>query len=94
MKPLTWTEIDFRLLESNLENISKQLGPKTEIALVIKSDAYGFGLKNIVKFLINHKTPFVCVGTPLEALELRKYGYRQKIIILYEHFPSQYPNAV
>lgn len=49
---------------------------------VLKSNAYGHGIKIIASFLSDYDVPFVCVDSLYEAYELKKYGYKKDILIM------------
>lgn len=49
---------------------------------VIKSNAYGHGLKLLAKEWNTYNIPFVCVDSLFEAYELQKYGYKRDILIM------------
>lgn len=49
---------------------------------VLKSNAYGHGIKLIAPILADYDVPFVCVDSLYEAYELEKYDYRGDILIM------------
>jgi len=49
---------------------------------VVKSNAYGHGLKLLAKIWNTYDSPFVCVDSLFEAYELQKYGYKKDILIM------------
>ena len=51
-------------------------------APVIKSNAYGHGLKLLAKEWNKYDIPFVCVDSLFEAYELRRYGYKKEVLIM------------
>ncbi len=59
---LSWVEIDSKALISNIKNFKKIIKKNTEFYAVVKSNAYGHGIKEIVKiakdyvdgFALNH----------------------------------------
>ncbi len=91
MKPLTWVEIDLGTLKFNLLNIKHQLASGTQIAVVVKSNAYGYGFKEIIKFLISQNVNYIAVGNPREAIQARKFGYLDNLMVLSEFPFSDYP---
>lgn len=52
------------------------------IAPVLKSNAYGHGLKLLAKEVNTYLSPFVCVDSLFEAYELQKNGYKKDILIM------------
>jgi alanine racemase len=49
---------------------------------VVKSNAYGHGLRLLAKEWNTYDIPFVCVDSLFEAYELQKYGYKKEILIM------------
>lgn len=48
MRQTSYLEISQSAYQSNIEFLRKDLGPQTEISLVVKGNAYGHGIENIV----------------------------------------------
>ena len=61
----------------------KKLNPRVELAPVLKSNAYGHGLKLIGR-LVDRKldAPFIVVDSLYEAWELRKAGVRTPLLLV------------
>ncbi len=81
----TTAVIDFDNLRHNF-NVLKQLAP-SKLVLVVKADAYGHGLKQVVQALDN--VDCFAVATIEEALTVRKYRPKTKILLL-EGFLDKY----
>lgn len=80
---LTWVQIDKKALRHNLRQFRKLIGQKSLLMPVIKSNAYGHGIREVGRFL--DREPVVdriCVVHLDEALELRKLGVKKPIIVL------------
>jgi len=58
---------------------------------VVKSNAYGHGLKLLAKEWNHYDIPFVCVDSLFEAYELQKYGYKKEILIMGFVDPADIP---
>lgn len=75
-------EIDSRNLLHNISQF-RQKFPKHQLAAVLKSNAYGHGLKEIGLFLDDvDDIAYFAVDSLMEAQLLRQVGVRKKIIIL------------
>lgn len=83
-----WVEISRAALETNLEALQRLLRPHTRLMAVVKANAYGHGLHEIVPLIA--RNPHVqWLGTALfsEALDLREQGVVLPILVL-GHTPS------
>lgn len=83
MRP-TYAVIDLNRLKKNFLNIREKTG-KTKIMAVIKADAYGHGVEEVVRALnsLNDKQPdYYAVAIPDEGIEFRRLNVKQPILIL------------
>ncbi|MER9895776.1 alanine racemase [Mesorhizobium sp. M0119] len=64
-------EIDLAAIRANFQNVSTLVGPQVRVAAVVKSDAYGLGLVNIARTLIDAGCDLLFVANLDEALLLR-----------------------
>ena len=69
-------------IKKNIKSIKKFIGPSIEIMPVIKANAYGIGMKNIIPILNEENIRNIGVATVEEAIELRKYFDGQILILL------------
>ena len=58
---------------------------------VVKSNAYGHGIKILAPILDTYDIPFVCVDSLYEAYELEKHGYSKDVLIMWYVDPSDIP---
>lgn len=80
----TWIEIDAHAFWHNVALIKEVIGFQ-KLALVIKANAYGHGLKEVGRLAQEH--PFVdvlCTATIDEAVQLRQLGVTKPIVALYD----------
>ena len=73
--------IDSSRLETNILKIRKHIGKK-KIMVVVKANGYGHGAINIASSLTNKTDIIFCVFSINEAIELRKSGVNNSILIL------------
>lgn len=78
----TWIEISKSALVHNLRVFRELVGPNVKIACIVKANAYGHGLKEIVLILNNTETDWFGVDSLEEALEIRALGINKPILIL------------
>ena len=77
----TWIEIDKGALLENHRQIVSLLPPGTDVMAVVKADAYGHGACPVASLLSDSVASFG-VATAEEAVELRKNGIENDILIL------------
>ncbi|MCL1816841.1 MAG: alanine racemase [Clostridiales bacterium] len=76
------------LAEIDLDNIIynyrqvQQCAPGCEVCCVVKANAYGHGAVPVALALAEAGVRYFAVATPEEALQLRKHGIRQNILLL------------
>ena len=77
----TWAEISISKLRRNFERVRELAGARRVMA-VVKADAYGHGAAQVAKVLAEANASWFGVATVEEALELRKAGVTQPILLL------------
>ncbi|MBI2344734.1 alanine racemase [Candidatus Dependentiae bacterium] len=79
----TWIEINKNALEHNVAQYKLWLPAKTEIAAVVKANAYGHGIQAIGKILQrNSSIKRFCVANSQEGINLRTHGVTKPILVL------------
>ncbi len=63
-------------------NLPDDNGKPVKIIVVVKSNAYGLGLKEYTQFMIDQGFDFFAVSTVQEAVEFRKLGFTQQLLML------------
>lgn len=84
MRP-TVMEIDLKSFSDNMNNIQKYVGNKKMIP-VIKANGYGTYVNKCIDVISKYE--IVAVAIVQEAVELRKSGYKNEILILNQPFKS------
>jgi len=64
--------------------------PQALLCPVLKSNAYGHGLKIVVPIFDSLKSAFLCVDSLYEAYELQKVGVKSSVLILGYTLPENY----
>ncbi len=78
----TWIALSETAYANNLQFFKQIIGRHTELAAVIKANAYGHGWQSIARLAVKHGVNSFCVHSLEEGLRLRRAGFRQKILIL------------
>lgn len=81
LKTRTWTEIDRGAITRNNERVKSLLPAGTGVMAVVKADAYGHGAVEVATLLADKVDSFG-VASVYEAVELRKNGIENDILIL------------
>ena len=87
----TRVKIDLDTIEQNFDAVQKKVG--VPVMAVVKADAYGHGAIQVARVL-QHKCAFFGVSSMLEALELRKTGLQNPILILGQTPVSAFSTAI
>ncbi|MBP5202949.1 alanine racemase, partial [bacterium] len=78
----SWIEISRSAYRKNIEFFKGILNAGTELAVVIKANAYGHGMVEIAHFADECGIKVFCVHSIDEALTLRKHGFTQRIVVV------------
>lgn len=87
----TYVKIDLDVIESNIRAIQEQAG--VDVMAIVKADAYGHGAVQVAR-LLQDKCSFFGVSSILEAMELRRAGIFNPILILGHTPVSAFPALV
>ena len=77
-----WAEVNLDNLAHNVNEIRRITNKNSEICGVVKADAYGHGVMESVKVLLNNGVERLAVSTLDEAIQLRQNGISVPILIL------------
>lgn len=78
----TWLEINSQALRNNIAALRSLLGQETHYSAVVKANAYGHGLEQVVPIMIDEGVSFFCVDSIDEALTVRSLSSEATIIII------------
>ncbi len=90
---LTWIEISKSALKNNVAQIKKRLRKNTKYMAVVKANAYGHGLLNVVGAIKNNVDAFA-VYDFADALFLREKEITKPLLTLGRVFPEQVALAI
>jgi len=77
-----WAEIDLDAIAHNVREIKKLTGEKAEMMGVVKADAYGHGVREVVRTLLDNGVAQLAVSMLDEAIQIRNMGIAVPILIL------------
>jgi alanine racemase len=78
----TWLEIDAKAIEKNARTLKSLLSNEVAMMAVVKSNAYGHGMIMSAKAAIKGGADWLGVDEVGEALELRKSGFKNPVLVL------------
>lgn len=84
----SWLEINLRTLRQNYRILKSKVGASASIAAIVKANAYGHGVKNVVAVAVEEGISIFGVATLQEAIELREAFSDITIMVLDVNFPE------
>ena len=84
-----WAEINLAAFERNLKGIQTALPEKMRYLAVVKADAYGHGMPQIVSRLMQSRVDAFAVANVKEASDIRHMGTGWPILILSPVLPEE-----
>ena len=89
----TWIELDSNALKANIATFRTLLEPQVKLLGVVKSNAYGHGLVDFSKKVVEYGADWIGVDSFVEGLRLRKEGITQPILVLGYTLPELITHA-
>lgn len=77
-----WAEVDLDRLIHNLQTARNLIGEQTKIMAVVKANAYGHGVVEIARTLLDNGVAQLAVATVNEGVELRQHHIEAPILLL------------
>jgi alanine racemase len=77
-----WVEIDLAALQHNVQQLTRHMGPQTDLMAVVKVDAYGHGAVTTAQTALGAGAKWLGVATVPEGVELRQAGLQAPILIM------------
>src|SRR5437762_2391892 len=81
-KPLSYIEISKSNLRHNFNLVRSYINPQTKIVCVVKANAYGHGLEEVVK-TVEDLTDYLQVDDLLELKALREFCNKPTLVLGY-----------
>jgi alanine racemase len=89
--PNTWVEIDRAALLSNVHTCRQLIGPRCRLLALVKGNAYGHGLQETAKVLLDGAVDMLGVEAVGEAVALRTTGITCPILLVGPIPPANVP---
>jgi alanine racemase len=74
--------IDLSAVERNCAELKRRLGDQAELCAVVKADGYGHGAAQCARAALAGGASWLAVATAEEASELRREGFRERILVM------------
>ena len=84
-----WAEIDLAAFERNLKRIQAALPAAVRYVAVVKADAYGHGMPQLVRRLMQSGVDYFAVANVNEAADIRHMGAGWPILVLSPLLPEE-----
>ncbi|NLE77178.1 MAG: alanine racemase [Chloroflexi bacterium] len=79
---MAWAEIDLAAIAHNTQEVKRWIGAKTELAAVVKANAYGHGLVPVSRAVLRAGADRLAVVSVSEAMTLRRGGIQGRILLM------------
>ncbi len=79
---LTRAEVDRQALKFNFDGIRKRIGPNVKMMGVVKANAYGHGMIEVARALVDFGIDHLGAGFLEEGILLREKGIRVPVLVL------------
>lgn len=90
----TWIEIDKKALQKNYDQFRKIIDKKCQLMAIVKSNAYGHGIRGYSESLDKIGVDWFGVDSFLEARTLRDHGIKKPILVLGYTLPCHFAEAI
>lgn len=94
LKARAWIEVQAHALRENYTRIAETVGPDIRILPMVKANAYGFGVAEVVECLGSLDPWGFGVATVQEGVSLREIGVQRPVVVCSPVPTSEIPRAV
>ncbi len=85
----TWVEVDLGALRHNYRVLKRRLAPGTKVMVAVKANAYGHGVVEVSRALVEAGVDYLGVACVDEGIVLRRGGVHAPILNLGAFFPQE-----
>lgn len=79
---LNWVEVDAGAIRDNVAQFRRRIGPSVLLGAVVKSNAYGHGMREVAATALDAGANWLCVNGVEEAVALRESFAQAPVLIL------------
>jgi len=79
---LNWVEVDAEAIRHNLSVFRRRAGAGVRLAAVVKSNAYGHGMREVARIAVDAGADWLCVNNLDEGVTLREAGFEVPIHVM------------
>ena len=79
---MRWAEVDVAALQHNAASVKRLLAPSVKLLAMVKSNGYGHGAITASLAALAGGATWLGVYTPGEALELRRAGFTERLLVV------------
>lgn len=90
----TWAEIDLEAIAHNYRTIKNHLTKGTKILAVVKANAYGHGMIEVSRRLVEEGVSYLGVASVDEAIALRSAKIKLPVLVLSSVLPKEIKDAI
>ena len=90
----SWIEVDLSVFENNIKHMQEYVGKDTKICAIMKADAYGNGIANLIPSVIKSRIPCIGFASNQEAKIARYEGFKGQLMRVRAATPSEIEGAV
>ncbi|MBW1814581.1 MAG: alanine racemase, partial [Deltaproteobacteria bacterium] len=85
--PLVWAEVDLQAIAHNVRELRRVAKPEAQLMAAVKANAYGHGMVEVAKTVLQSGADELGVARIEEAIQLREAGVDAPVLI-FGHTPS------
>ncbi|MBM3740514.1 MAG: alanine racemase [Acidobacteria bacterium] len=90
----SWIEVSRGAIASNYDAVAALVGPRVEVAPVVKADAYRHGAVEVARILAGRGAKWLCVSSVAEGAALRAAGLDPQVLVMADSLPTSLRRAV
>jgi len=89
-----WLEVDLDRVTANVRALQQWVGPRTQLAAVVKAEAYGTGAAELAQVVASAGAQWIAVARVHEGVQLRGAGVTLPILVMNRTDPEEADLAV